>query len=127
MVLAIVAASMSPVEAQAFARCDRLFASIEELRTFVFEAGVRQAPKKYFDQARSIRIDIGRRSGKILPVAEFDSDRQPVIVYPAAFPPLLCRMALTTYLVLDNVDEQPAAEAASAAGKCVLSDKPREI
>jgi len=117
---------MSPVEARAFERCDKWFASTDELRTFVFERGVRSAPKKYFDEARSIRIDIDRRSGKILPAAEFDSDRRPVIVYPAAFPPILCRMALAYYLVVDG-DAQPAAEAARAAGKCVLSGKPREI
>jgi tetratricopeptide (TPR) repeat protein len=125
--LVIAAASISPLEAHAFDRCDRLFGSNDELRTFVFEAGVRYGPKKYFDKARSIRIRIDQRSGKIFPSAEFDSDRQPVIVYPAAFPPILCRMALATYLVLDSDDWQPAAEAASAAGNCVLSGKPREI
>jgi hypothetical protein len=124
--LAIAAASISPVEAHAFERCDKLFASADELRTFVFEEGVRYAPKKYFDKARSIRIDIDQRTGHIIPFAKFDSDRQPVIVYPAAFPSILCRMVLATFLVLDG-DTQPAAEAASTAGRCVLSGKPREI
>ena len=127
VVLAIAAACMSPVEARAFERCDKLFPSIDELRTFVFEAGVRNGPKKYFDKARSIRIDIDQRPRKILPAAEFDSNRQPVIIYPAAFPPILCRMALTTFLIFDGADEQPAAEAASAAAKCLLSGKPREM
>jgi hypothetical protein len=132
VVLAIAAICMSPVEARAFERCDKWFASTDELRTFVFERAVRTAPKKYFDEARSIRIDIDRRSGKIVPAAEFDSDRRPVIVYPAAFPPILCRMALAFYLVNMDGDWQPAAEAAMAeaaraAGKCVLSGKPREI
>jgi tetratricopeptide (TPR) repeat protein len=132
VVLAIAAICMSPVEARAFERCDKWFASTDELRTFVFERAVRTAPKKYFDEARSIRIDIDRRSGKILPAAEFDSDRRPVIVYPAAFPPILCRMALAFYLVNVDGDWQPAAEAAMAeaaraAGKCVLSGKPQEI
>jgi hypothetical protein len=132
VVLAIAAIYMSPVEARAFERCDKWFASTDELRTFVFERAVRTAPKKYFDEARSIRIDIDidGRSGKIFPVATFDSDRRPVLVYPAAFPPMLCRMALAFYLA--NMDGQPAAgaaitEAARAAGKCVLSGKPREI
>jgi tetratricopeptide (TPR) repeat protein len=123
---------MSPVEARAFERCDKWFASTDELRTFVFERAVRTAPKKYFDEARSIRIDIDRRSGKIIPVAEFDSDRRPIIVFPAAFPPILCKMALAFYLVNMDGDWQPAAEAAMAeaaraASKCVLSDKPQEI
>jgi hypothetical protein len=121
---------MPPVEARAFERCDKWFASTDELRTFVFERAVRTAPKKYFDEARSIRIDIDLRPGKIFPVATFDSDRRPVIDYPAAFPPILCRMALAFYLA--NMDGQPAAEAAMAegaraAGKCVLSGKPRDI
>jgi tetratricopeptide (TPR) repeat protein len=132
VVLAIAAICMSPVEARAFERCDKWFASTDELRTFVFERGVRTAPKKYFDEARSIRIDIDRRSGKILPAAEFDSARRPVIVYPAALPPILCRMVLAFYLVNMDGDWQPAAEAAMeeaarAAGKCVLSGKPQEI
>ena len=88
MQLAIAAASVSmSVEGHAFTRCDRLFASADELRTFVFERGVRYSPKKYFSTARSIRIDIDQRSSKIFPTADFDSDGQPVIVYPAAFPP----------------------------------------
>jgi tetratricopeptide (TPR) repeat protein len=132
VVLAIAAICMSPVEARAFERCDKWFASTEELRTFVFERAVRTAPKKYFDEARSIRIDIDRSSGRIFPAAEFDSDRRPIIVYPTAFPPMLCRMALAFYLLNMDDDDQPAveaamAEAARAAGECVLSGKPREI
>jgi tetratricopeptide (TPR) repeat protein len=126
-VLAIAAICMSPVEAHAFERCDKWFASTDELRNFVFERAVRTAPKKYFDEARTIRIDIDRRSGKIFPAAEFDSDRRPVIVYPAAFPPILCRMALAYYVAVEDNEWQPGAEAAKAASKCVLSGKPREI
>jgi hypothetical protein len=130
MLLGVAAACMSTsVEGHAFERCERLFASADELRTFVFEAGVRYAPKRYFDSARSIRIDIDQRSSKIFPTADFDPDGQPVIIYPAAFPPILCRMVLATYLDLDSdsQDSQPTAEAARTAGKCVLSGKPREI
>jgi hypothetical protein len=39
MVVALAAASMSPVEAHAFEHCDRLFASIDELRDLVFDSG----------------------------------------------------------------------------------------
>jgi hypothetical protein len=130
MLLTIAASSMSlSVEANAFTQCDAMFANADELRSFVFEAGVRYAPKKYFDAAQAIRIDIDQGSGKIVPVADFNSDGQPVIIYPAAFPPMLCRMVLATYLDLesDSQDPQPSAEAARTAAKCVLSGKPREL
>jgi hypothetical protein len=128
MLLAAAVAStwMSP-GAHAFERCDKLFANADELRDFVVEASVRYGPKKYFDAARSIRIDIDEKSGKLFPLADLDSGGQPVIVYPAAFPPVLCRMVLATYVDLDGHAQNSPPEAARAAAKCVLSGKPRAV
>jgi hypothetical protein len=121
----IVAACVSPPAASAFERCDRLFASPDELRDFVFDQGARNAPMKYFERAKSVRIDITSEPGRLIPVATFDRERRPVIVYPSAFPALLCRMTLATTLVLDG-ETQPADEAARDAGACITPRRPRE-
>jgi hypothetical protein len=130
VLLAIAVASVFMSSgAHAFERCDKLFANADELRNFVVQAGVRYSPKKYFDAARSIRIDIDRRPGKIFPTAAFDASGQPIIIYPAAFPPILCRIVLATFLALDkdSRDSLPQKEAARAIVRCVLSGNPREI
>ena len=130
MLLAIAFASaFMSSEAHAFQRCDKLFANADELRSLVFEAGVLSGPKKYFDTARSIRIDLDAKSGKIFPIANFDSSGQPIIIYPAAFPPILCRMVLATYVALDQNSQawQFKDQAARTAATCVLSGKPRDM
>ena len=125
-VLAATATSLlSPLPAQAFDRCDRLFAAPEELREFLIERGVRGAAMKYFEQARAMRLETAQAGGRLFPAATFEQGR-PVIVYPAAFPPLVCRLALATFLVLDG-EPGPAGEAARDAGRCITAGRPRDV
>src|SRR6516225_89408 len=99
---AIGGASLLPFDARAFDRCTKLFSAPSELREFLSRIGVQDAPMKYFDRARSIRIETDEFPGGLFPFAKFDLEGRPVIVFPANFPPLLCRMVLAEYLVEDG-------------------------
>lgn len=115
---------ISPSTARAFDRCDTLFATPDELKTFVLEEGVQSAPVKYFAKAKSIRIET-ERDGRLIPFGTFDSQRNPIIVYPAIFPPVLCRLVLTTYLGIET-DTDLLTEPARDAGRCIAANRPRE-
>jgi hypothetical protein len=117
---AVIATSLlSPLAAQAFDRCDTLLGNRDELREFLIERGVRAAPVKYFDHARSIQIDIDG-AGRLIPFTKHDRQGRPVVVYPLGFPPVLCRMALATFLELTG-ESASLAEAARAAGICMVA------
>ncbi len=123
-VLGVIAAlGCLPFQALAFDECDDFFTTQEEIREFLFARGVYDAPVKYFDHARSIRIETGDGSGGLLPHATFDAEGRPIIVYPTAFLPTLCRIALATYLEIDG-EWLPFAEASRDAGQCVDSGRP---
>jgi len=117
---AVMAASLlSPFAVQAFDRCDALLGNPDKLREFLIESGIRAAPVKYFDHARSIQIDLDG-AGRLIPFAKHDRQGRAVVVYPSAFPPVLCRMALATFLELEG-ERAPLVEAAREAGICVAA------
>jgi hypothetical protein len=80
---------------------------------------------RYYELARSIRIETEDASGRIIPLATLDSDQRPVVVYPSAFPPVLCKMVLATYMALQGRDWDPMAEAARDAAACIDSNRPQ--
>lgn len=117
--MAIAVALLWQAPAEAFDACEGFLADPGELRQFVTDNGVHDAPMRYFDQARSIRVET-EVSDRLIPVARTDADGNPVIVYPTAFPPMLCRMALATYLEIEG-DWRPFAIAARDAASCVAT------
>jgi hypothetical protein len=123
--LVITVSLISPRAAQAFDRCDKLFATSDELKTFLLEEGVQSAPVKYFAKAKSIRIET-ERAGRLIPYATFDGQQSPIIVYPAIFPPVLCRLGVTTFLGIQTGSDL-LTEAARDAGRCIAANRPREI
>src|ERR1700716_3934216 len=94
-------------EAHAFDRCDAFLAGSSKIGAFLTEKVVHDEPLKFFDNARSIAIEIDPRSGGLLPRATFDEQGRPVVVFPSIFIPVLCRMVLATFLVLDGDDSAP--------------------
>src|SRR5258708_6809714 len=122
--LVITVSIISATAARAFDRCDKLFATPEELKTFLLEEGVQSAPVKYFAQAKSIRIET-EGAGRLLPLAKNDSRGNQIIVYPAIFPPVLCRLALTAYLAI-GTNSDLLTEPARDAGRCIAANRPRE-
>ncbi len=126
-VLALLAITMLSIwapAARAFDQCGKLFATSDELKTFLIEEGVQSAPVKYFAKAKSIRIET-EGAGRLIPGARSDLQGNPIIVYPATFPPVLCRLALTTYLA-NNTNTDLLKEPARAAGKCIAANRPLE-
>lgn len=119
----IAIAGLSSFQARAFDQCDGLLAAPGELRAFVVENGVRNAPMRYVDQARSIGIET-EAPDRLIPVARLDAQGNPVIVYPSAFPSVLCRMALATFLEVEG-EWRPFAVAARDAAICA-SRRPRD-
>jgi hypothetical protein len=122
--LVITVSLISAPAAQAFDRCDSLFATPDQLKTFLVEEGVQSAPVKYFAKAKSIRIET-EGAGRLLPVAKFDSQGNPIIVYPAIFPPVLCRLVLTTYLV-NETNSDLLTEPARDAATCITGGRSSE-
>jgi hypothetical protein len=120
----ILAAAMLaglPCPALAFDRCDDLFADPQKLAAFLYERGVHDGPVRFFDRAQAIRVETGEAPGGLIPHAGLDAEGKPVIYYPLAFPPVLCRVALATYVVLDGDNWRPFAEASRDAAVCVDS------
>lgn len=112
---------LSTVQAEAFEQCPQFFSDPDGLQTFVEERGVQDAPVKYFDKARAIRVDT-RQSDRLIPRATFDPQGKPVIMYPAEFPPVLCRVALATFMAIEN-GREPMDEETKAAGACLLAGR----
>lgn len=119
VLFAIAAWCVVPRESQAFAKCDTLFAGPDELETFILRNGVGDAPMRYHELARSIRIETEDASGRLIPLAKLDSEQRPVVVYTSAFPQALCKMVLATYMAIQGKEWQPMAEAARDAAACI--------
>jgi tetratricopeptide (TPR) repeat protein len=120
---AILTAYLLIDEVQAFDRCDKFFAQSDELRKLLLGKGLRDAPMKYFEQARSIGIETEPGAGGIIARATLDPEGRAVIVYPTNFPPVLCRMTLATFLVTGGDDWRPFAESARNAASCADSSR----
>jgi len=118
--MVISVALLWQASAVAFDACEDFLGDPGELRQFVIDNGVHDAPMRYFEQARSIRVET-EAADRLIPVARSAADGHPVIVYPAAFPPMLCRMALATYLDLEAEDWRPFAIAARDAASCIAT------
>jgi hypothetical protein len=115
----------STVDVEAFDRCGAFFSNSQELRDFVFDQAVRNAPLKYFAKAQSIAIDVSD-GGLLIPYST-DNGHGITVFYPFAFPAVLCRLVLANYLDVDAVPAQrhlPAA--ARAAADCMLR-RPYEL
>lgn len=112
-----------PLQAAAFARCDSEYGDADQIRALLVDHAVYNAPVAHFDQASSIRIETGPAAGGLIPHADLDAEGRPVIYYPAAFPPLLCRVVLATFLVNEG-DWKPFALAARDAAGCIDESQP---
>jgi len=122
--LAIIVPLTSAPAAQAYDQCDKLFATPDEFKAYLLKETVQSAPVKYFDKAKSIRIET-ERADRLIPFAAFDSQQNPIVVYPASFPPVLCRLVLTTYLAIQT-NSDLLKEPARDAGRCIAANRPRE-
>ena len=121
----IVVLSCISTASSAFDRCDQLLATPKALQDFVFAKGVRNAPVKYFDRAKSVRIETGQGPGGLIPHASRDATGRPLIFYSTSFPPTLCRIAIATFVVNEIEDAwRPFAEASRRAGQCADSGRP---
>ena len=118
--LAVTIAGWMPLDAAyGFDRCGTFYAAPGVLRALLVDKVVRNTPMKYFAQANAIRLEIDSQSG-LIPHATFDPDA--VVVFSPAFPPLLCRLALATFLeLLDKIE--PMKQASHAAYDCRASTR----
>jgi tetratricopeptide (TPR) repeat protein len=128
-IAALFAICALPIDALAFERCDELFPNPEALRKFVAARAVESAPVKYLEKARSILVTTTDPQ-RLMPVATFDKDRNPVIVYPSTFPPFLCRIVIGNYLDIesDNQSQNSSQLQSSAHGaaECIASKRSHE-
>lgn len=113
-------------QSRAFDQCDDYLATPKALREFLLAEGVYKAPVRFFDYARSIRIETGDGPRGLIPHGGHDTEGQPIIFYPVAFPPTLCRIALGTFMEMKG-EWKPFAEASRDAGRCADLRRPLDI
>ena len=122
--LMLAALAFLPLKARAFEKCDTIFADPMDLVNNLSDRGIYDGPVALFENALSIRIDTGEASTELIPYVDYDADRSGIIYYPAAFVPVLCRIVLGTYMLLENVKPKVFAETARYAASCIDAGTP---
>jgi tetratricopeptide (TPR) repeat protein len=124
LLLKAISVLLLPGSAYAFDQCDKLFESPTQLKEFIYERAVNDAPVKYFERARTVVIKADTVSQRTLPFSTVENG-EPVVHYPATFPPLLCRFLVANSIVIGDAHKSLFIdEAAQAASKCIEADEP---
>lgn len=110
--------STAPMTGWGFADCDTMFESTEALAQQLTVEAVRRAPVKYHEHARNIVVLAREVPGHIVPFATQQQGTD-LIVVPPDFVPVMCKIALSTFLKLDGRQAAHYEAASAAAGQCL--------
>jgi len=107
-----------PEAALAFDGCAASLSNPDEVGREIGRRAIAQMPAKYFETVKNITIVTKSRGEAIIPFA-IEQNGAKLIVFPPLFANVVCKIAISTYLVLAGVEQQSFDQAATRAGECI--------